>query len=86
MPLLIKHRSRWIAAQPLAYIPTSKRGAILLEQRFGKASPANLGSPTPKSILDALRSGTLSSSQVEALDVAFSAFNGRTAELFIEDS
>jgi hypothetical protein len=86
MPLPIRHRSRWIAAQPLAYIPTSKLGAVLLEQRFGKAPPANPGSPAPKSILDALRSGTLSSSQMEALDVAFPAFNGRAAELFIEDS
>jgi hypothetical protein len=70
----------------LAYIPTSKRGAVLLEQRFDKAPTANPGSPTPKSILDALRSGILSSSQVEALDMAFPVFNGRAAELFIEDS
>jgi hypothetical protein len=70
----------------LAYIPTSKRGAVLFEQRFGKAPSANPGSPAPKSILDALRSGTLSSSQVKALDAMFPAFNGRAAELFIEDS
>jgi hypothetical protein len=85
MPLRIRHRSRRIAAQLLAYIPTSKRGAVLLEQRFGKAPPANPGSPAPKSILDALHSGTLLLSQVEALDVAFPAFNERAAELFIED-
>jgi hypothetical protein len=78
MPLPIRHRSRRIAAQPLAYIPTSKQGAVLLEQRFSKAPPANPGSPAPKSILDALRS--------ETLDAAFPAFNGCAAELFIEDS
>jgi hypothetical protein len=85
-PLPIRHRSRRIAAQPLAHIPTSRRGAVLLKQRFGKAPPANLGSPAPKSILDALRSGTLSSSQVKALDAMFPAFNGRASELFIEDT
>lgn len=81
----IRRRSIWIAAQPLTHIPASQRGAVLLEQRFGIAPPAGPVSAAPRGILDALRSGTLSSSQVEALDAAFPAFNGRAWELFVED-
>ena len=33
-----------------------------------------------------MRAGTLSSSEVEALDALFPVFNGRACELFREDS
>jgi hypothetical protein len=71
-PLLVQHRSTWTAAQPLA-------------QPLGIAPPAATASPAPKGILDDLRSGTLSSRQVEALDALFPAFNGRACELFVDD-
>jgi hypothetical protein len=54
-------------------------------QRLGIAPPAATVSPALKGILDALRSGTLSSSQVEALDALFPAVNGCACELFMED-
>jgi hypothetical protein len=84
-PLLVQHRSTWTAAQPLAHIPASQRGEVLLKQRLGIAPPAATASPAPKGILDDLRSGTLSSRHVEALDTLFPAFNGRACELFVED-
>jgi hypothetical protein len=83
-PLPVRRRSTRIDAQPLAHIPASRRGEVLLEQRLGIAPPAATASPAPKGILDALRSGTLSSSQVEALDALFPAFNGRACKLFVE--
>jgi hypothetical protein len=83
-PLPVWRRSTRIAAQPLAHISASRRGEVLLEQRLGIAPPTATVSPAPKGILDVLRSGTLSSSQVEALGVLFPAFNGRACELFVE--
>jgi hypothetical protein len=44
-----------------------------------------MASPAPKGILDDLRSETLSSSRVVALDALFPAFNGRACMLFMED-
>jgi hypothetical protein len=84
-PPPIRPRSRRIATQPLAHIPASRRGEVLLNQRLGIAPPTAPVSPAPKGILDALRSGTLSSSQVEALDALFPAYNGRACDLFRED-
>jgi hypothetical protein len=84
-PLPVRRRSTRIAAQPLAHIPASQRGEVLLQQRLGIAPSAATVSPAPKGILDVLRSGTLSSSQMEALDALFPAFNGRACELFVED-
>jgi hypothetical protein len=75
-PPPIRPRSRQIAAQPLTYIPAFRRDEVLLNQRLGIAPPTAPVSPAPKGILDSLRSGTLSSSQVEALDVLFPAYNG----------
>jgi hypothetical protein len=84
-PPPIRPRSRWIAAQPLAYIPTSRWGEVLLKQRLGIALPTAPVLPVPKGILDALCSGTLSSSEVDAMDALFLAFKGRTCELFRGD-
>jgi hypothetical protein len=84
-PLPVRRRSTRIAAQPLAHIPASPRGEVLLKQRLGIAPPAAMVSPAPKGILDALRSGALSSSQVDALDALFPVVNGRACELFMED-
>jgi hypothetical protein len=85
-PLLVRCRSTRIAVQPLAHIPASQRGEVLLKQRLGIAPPDATASPAPKGILDDLRSGTLSSSQVEAFDALFPAFNGRACMLFMEDT
>jgi len=54
-------------------------------QQMRIAPPAVLISSAPKGLLDTLCSGTLFSGRVEALDVLFPAFDGRTWELFIED-
>ena len=85
-PPPLRPRSSRIAAQPLAHIPASRRGEVLLNKRLGIASPTAPVSPAPRGILDALRSGTLSASEVEALDALFPAFKGRACELFQEDS
>jgi hypothetical protein len=84
-PPPIRPRSRRIAAQPLTHIPASRRDEVLLNQRLGIAPPTAPVSPAPKGILDVLRSGTLSSSQVEALDALFPAYNGHACDLFRED-
>jgi hypothetical protein len=84
-PPPIRPRSRRIAAQLLAHILASWRGEVLLNQRLGIAPPTTPVSPAPKGILDSLHSGTLSSSQVEALDALFPAYNGRACDLFRED-
>lgn len=47
-PLPIRHRSRRITAQPLAHIPASKRGEVLLMQRLRIAPWTALVSPVPK--------------------------------------
>jgi hypothetical protein len=69
----------------LAHIPAFRRGEILLNQRLGIAPPTAQVSPAPKGILDVLRSETLSSSEVEAMDALFLAFNGCACDLFWED-
>jgi hypothetical protein len=84
-PLPIRRRSTRIAAQPLAHIPASRWGEVLLKQRLEIASPAATVSPASKEILDALRSGALSSSQVDTLDALFPTVNGRACKLFMED-
>ncbi|KAG0536683.1 hypothetical protein BDA96_03G084900 [Sorghum bicolor] len=66
--LPVRARSRWIAAQPLAHIPASKRGEALLKQRLGIVLLAALISPMPKVTLNNIRSGNLTLSQVDALD------------------
>ena len=81
----IKRRSKRIAAQPLAHIPFPKWGEVFLMQRLGIVSPPAPVSPAPKGILDTLRSGTLSSTQVEALDALFLVFKKCVRELFVED-
>ena len=85
-PPPLRPRSSRIAAQPLAHIPASRRGEVLLNKRLGIAPPTAPVSPVSRGILDALRSGTLSASEVEALDALFPAFNGRMRELFQGDS
>jgi len=85
-PPPVRPRSSRIAAQPLAHIPASKRGEVLLNRRLGNAPPTATDSPAPRGILDALRTGTLSSSEVEGLDALFPVFNGRASELFRDDS
>ena len=75
-PPPVRPRSSWIAAQPLAHIPASKRGEVLLNRRLGIAPPTSPDSPVPRGIFDALRTRTLSSSEVEGLDALFPALNG----------
>jgi hypothetical protein len=84
-PQPIRSRSRQIAVQSLAHILASRQGEVLLNQRLGILPLTAPVSSAPKGILDALRSGTLSSSQVEALDALFPAYNGRACDLFRED-
>jgi hypothetical protein len=69
----------------LSHILASRRGEALLNQRLGITPPIAPVSPVPKGILDSLCSRTLSSSQVEALDALFPAYNGRACDLFRED-
>jgi hypothetical protein len=83
-PLPVRGRSRRIAAQPLAHIPTSKRGEALLRQRLGVVPPVAPASPASKVTFDAIRTGNLTSSQVDALDALFPAFNECARELFVE--
>ncbi|XP_066374092.1 uncharacterized protein [Miscanthus floridulus] len=79
-------RSRWIAAQPLAHIPTSKRGEVLLMQRMDFAPPAASISSVSKRAYDDLFAGNLTSSKVEALDELFPVTNARTSrKLFSDD-
>ncbi|KAG0514987.1 hypothetical protein BDA96_10G240100 [Sorghum bicolor] len=85
-PPPILARSSRIAAQPLAHILASKWSEVLLNKRLGFAPLTALVSPVPRGILDALRSRSLSSSEVEGLDELFPTFNRRTCELFQEDS
>jgi hypothetical protein len=77
-------RSRRIATQPLAHIPTARWGEVLM-QRMGIAPPATPVSTTSKATYDAVFTGNLSSSQVEALDELFPAANCKAARtLFAE--
>ena len=49
----LPQRSRRIAAQPLAHIPTSKRSEVLLMQRMGFASPgARISSASKRAYVD----------------------------------
>jgi hypothetical protein len=68
-------RSKRIATQPLLHIPTSKRGEVLLMQRMGIAPPAAPVSSASKGAYNAIFTGNLTSSQVEALDELFLAAN-----------
>jgi hypothetical protein len=77
---------RRIAALPLAHIPTAKRDEVLLMLRMGIAPLAAPVSTVSKATYDALFTGSLSSSQVEALDELFPAANcWATRTLFAED-
>ena len=79
-------RRRWIAAQPLAHILTSKRGKVLLMQRMGFAPPAAPISSASKRAYGDLFARNLTSSEVEALDELFPATNARTGRrLFADD-
>ena len=79
-------QSRRIAAQPLAHIPISKQGEVLLMQRMGVAPPAATISSASKRTYDDLFTGNLTSSEVEALDVLFPATNATTdRRLFSDD-
>jgi hypothetical protein len=79
-------RSIWIAAQPLAHIPTARRGEVLLMQRMGIAPPAALVSTASMATYDAAFTGNLSSSKVEALDELFPAANCRAARTLFAES
>jgi hypothetical protein len=79
-------RSRRIAVQPLAHIPTAKRGEVLLMQRMGFAPPKAPVSSASKRAYDDLFAGKLTSSVVEALDALFPATNAMTSRrLFLDD-
>ena len=66
-------RSIRIAAQPLAHIPISKRGEVLLMRRMGFASPAGPISFASKKAYDDFFARNWTSSEVEALDELFPA-------------
>jgi hypothetical protein len=66
-------RSTRIAARPLSHIPTSRRGEVLLNMRMGIELPAAPVSPAPKSLCEAILTGNLTSSQIDALDGYFPA-------------
>jgi hypothetical protein len=78
-------RSRRIAAQLLAHIPTFRQGEVLLMQRLGFAPPGAPISPSFKRIYDDLFAGNLTSSEVEALDELFPATNARTGRRLFSD-
>jgi hypothetical protein len=70
-------RSRRIAAQPLARIPTSKQGKVLLMQKMGIVPPAAPISSTSKGTYYAIFAGKLMPSHMAALDELFPATNNR---------
>jgi hypothetical protein len=78
-------RSRRIAAQPLAHIPTSKRGKVLLMQRMAFAPPAAPVSSASKRAYDDLFAGNLTSSEAEALEVLFPVTNAKTSRRLFSD-
>jgi len=79
-------RSRRIAAQPLAHIPISKRGEVLLMRRMGFAPPAGPISSASKGAYDEFFVRNWTSSEVEALDALFPASNATTGtRLFSDD-
>jgi len=78
-------RSRRIAAQPLAHIPISKRGEVLLMRRMGFAPPAGPISSASKRAYDDLFARNLTSSEVEALDELFPATTATTGRRLFSD-
>ena len=78
-------RSRRIAAQPLAHIPISKRGEVLLMRRMGFAPPAGPISSASKRAYDDFFARNWTSSEVEALDVLFPATNASTGRRLFSD-
>jgi hypothetical protein len=60
--------SRRIAAQPLAHIPTSKRGEVLLIKRMGILSQVTPTSSVSQRPYDVIFTGNLMLNQVAALD------------------
>ena len=78
-------RSRRIAAQPLAHIPTSKRGEVLLMRRMGFAPPAAPISSASKRAYDDFFARNLTSSEVEVLDELFPATNATTGRRLFSD-
>jgi hypothetical protein len=67
---MVKMSTR-IAARPLSHIPTSRRGEVLLNMRMGIEPPAAPISPASKSLCEAILTGNLTSSQIDALDRFF---------------
>lgn len=78
----IELKSCQIVVQPLAHILASKRSEVLLNKWLEIAPPTASVSPMVRGILDTLCVGSLSSSEVEALDALFPAFNRQTCGLF----
>jgi hypothetical protein len=79
--------SRRIAAQLLVHIPAFKWGEVLLRQRLGGiAPPAAPVSPASKSTYDAILTGNLTLSQVEALDELFPAVSCRAAGMLFTEA
>lgn len=72
-------RSERIAAQPLAHIPASKQGEVLLMQKMGIAPPTTLVSFASKRSYDAIFTGNLTLSHMAALDELFLATNVQTS-------
>ena len=72
-----RRRSRRLATQPLARVPTSKRGEVLIMQRMGYIKPGQ--PPTAAAIerLDRLLGGDMSASEAKALDALFLAVQTR---------
>ena len=66
-----------MATQPLARVPTSKRGEVLIMQRMGYIKPGQ--PPTAAAIerLDRLLGGDMSASEAKALDALFLAVQTR---------
>ena len=77
--------SRWIAAQPLAHIPISKQGEVLLMRRMGFAPPAAAISSASERAYDDFFARNLTSNEVEALDVLFTATNATTGRRLFSD-
>ena len=77
--------SRRISAQPLAHIPTSKRGEVLLMRRMGFAPPAGPISSASKRAYGDFFARNLTSREVEALDEQFPATNATTGRRLFSD-
>ena len=67
------------------HIPTSKRGEVLLMRRMGFAPPAAPISSASKRAYDDFFARNLTSSEVEALDVLFTATNATTGRRLFSD-